>query len=373
MNQKPSALIIGGGMIGCSIAYELAKSGFICTLLDKGSLLSEASAAAAGMLGGHVETHQPGPFFELSKASQRLFPDWAAELQLTSGISPQYVDKGILRVAFDDEDRNELLSRLEWMGGGAEWLGSKEILLLEPAVNDKQLGGLFFPQDHQVHVRHLGQALHASLHKLDVTIKEWLPVSHILESGGRAVGVHTPEGDYYADHVILTTGSWSSSLLNRFEIDLKISPVKGQCMSVRPAKPTLSSTLFTKGCYIVPKLDGTMIIGATQEQIGFDKRITIAAITELTEKASRLIPELKQAEFIESWTGLRPGTPDELPYIGASKKLPGLVLATGHFRNGILLSPITGKLINSLLTNQALLVDIEAFSPERVLVKSAAI
>ncbi len=365
MTHQPTALIIGGGMIGCSIAYELAKSGFNCTILEKGSLLSEASTAAAGMLGAHVETHHPGPFFELCRASQDLFPDWTTALSMDSGISPQYRDQGILRVAFDEKDRSELLSRLQWMNCEAEWINAEAIAALEPALSKQQIGGLHFANDHQVHVRHLGQALRASLYHIGVSIKEWTPVTSIIERQGQAVGVHTPEGDLFADHVILTAGAWSNALLKPFDIDLAITPVKGQCMSLRLAKPLFQSTLFTKGCYIVPKLDGTVIIGATQESVGYDKRVTAAAIAELTERAIRFVPELAQAEFVDSWTGLRPGTPDDLPYIGTCEQLAGLIIATGHFRNGILLSPITGHLVKQLITNESLTLDITAFSPSR--------
>lgn len=362
--MKSSAIVIGGGIIGCSIAYELGKSGFEVTLLEKGAIGQEASVSAAGMLGAQVETHHPGPFYELCTQSQQLYRPWSEELLAFSGISPQYIEEGILRVALTEEDETELRSRLPWVKGAA-WVDPAEIHRMEPELTAEVRGGLWFPQDHQVNPIGLLQALRASLAKQGCHIREWTPVFQLLTEKGKVTGVQTAEGPLLADHVILAAGAWSPALTGSLGIELPVYPVQGQCLSVRPATPLLQATAFTKGCYIVPKQDGSYIIGATQVEAGFDKRSTVEAITALHRKAVSLVPRLDEAEFVRTWTGLRPGSRDGLPFLGGWEGAPGLVFATGHYRNGILLAPVTALLIRELLTGSQSSLSLEPFSPAR--------
>lgn len=371
-SSNQSALIIGGGIIGCTIALELLRAGFRCTIIDKGALNQEASTAAAGMLGAQVEIHHPGAFYELCEWSQQLYREWTEHIQRIGGLSPQYIDQGILRAAFTEEDELELKSRLAWIRH-AEWLTPAQMRAIEPGLSSQIRGGLSFQRDHQVHPVHLAQALKASLHKLGCDIREWTPAFSLIQRNGRIQGVKTAAGELYADQVILASGAWASPLTEPLGLTLPLFPVKGQCISVRTAAPVIRSTVFTKGCYVVPKRDGSMIIGATQEECGFDKRCHASVIGSLHAAASRLLPELAEAEFVSTWAGLRPGTPDDLPYIGASVKAPGLLIAAGHYRNGILLAPATGKLIKQLATGEATELDVAPFSPDRVLEAQAAV
>jgi glycine oxidase len=345
---------------------ELLRAGIRCTLIDKGALNKEASTAAAGMLGAQVETHHPGAFYELCRWSQRLYREWTEEVLQTGGISPQYIDEGILRAAFTDEDELELKSRLPWIQD-TEWLTAAEMRAIEPGISEGIRGGLHFRQDHQVHPVHLAQALQASVSKLGCEIREWTPAFSLLERGGRIHGVRTAAGELWADQVILASGAWSSALTEPFGLKLPLFPVKGQCISVRTETPIIRSTVFTKGCYVVPKLDGSMIIGATQEECGFDKRCHVSVVGSLHAAAANLLPGLKQAEFVSTWAGLRPGSRDGLPFIGRSALLPGLILAAGHYRNGILLAPATGKLVKQLVLDEPSGIDVTPFLPDRVL------
>ncbi|MCR8631027.1 glycine oxidase ThiO [Paenibacillus radicis (ex Xue et al. 2023)] len=365
-SSNRTALIIGGGIIGCSIAFELLRAGIKCTLIDKGALNKEASTAAAGMLGAQVEIHHPGAFYDLCKWSQQLYRNWTEDLLETGGISPQYIDKGILRAALTEEDELELLSRLPWIHN-AEWLTAKEMRAIEPCLSHEIRGGLSFQQDHQVHPVHLALALQASIHKLGCDIREWTPAFGLIERNGRIQGVRTAEGELLADQVIIASGAWSSALTEPFGLKLSLFPVKGQCISLRTAAPVISSTVFTKGCYIVPKQDGSMIIGATQEECGYDKRCQASVIGTLHTAATKLLPELEQAEFVSTWAGLRPGTPDDLPYIGRFETIPGLIMAAGHYRNGILLAPATGLLIKQLVMEEPTGINLTPFTPDRVL------
>lgn len=363
-----SAIIVGGGIIGCTIAADLLRAGIRCTLIEKGALLQEASTAAAGMLGAQVEIHRPGAFYELCRYSQQLYQEWAAELERLTGISPQYIAQGIVRTSWNEEDEQELRDRLPWIRD-AEWLEADDLRSLEPALSPQIRGGYHFPMDHQIHPVHLAHALHAALRRLSCDIREWTPAFSLIERGGRIVGVRTSEGELYADHVVLTAGAWSGALTEPLGLKLPMFPVKGQCIAIRPQAPVIRKTVFTKGCYIVPKQDGTMIVGATQEEAGFDKRCLVSAVGALHAKAARLLPALEQAELVSTWAGLRPGTRDDLPFIGSVSTAPGLLLATGHYRNGILLAPATGKLITRLALGQTPELDLTPFGPDRLRAK----
>ncbi|WP_248924796.1 glycine oxidase ThiO [Paenibacillus hamazuiensis] len=365
MNRSTSAIVIGGGIIGCTVALELAKRNMHVTVLDKGALGQEASTAAAGMLGAQVETHHPGPFYELCAASQQMYREWARELQEISGVSPQYIEQGIVRVALTEEDEAELRSRLPWIRN-AEWIDGADARSLEPAIADAARGGLYFGRDHQVHPIHLMNALRAALSRIGCEAREWTPALRLIVRDGRVTGVKTTDGDLYADHTVLAAGAWSPALLEPLAVKLPLFPVRGQCISVRTDAPPIVRTVFTKGCYIVPKQDGTLLIGATQEEAGFNKKTTVSVVSELHRRATALLPALSGAEFVSTWAGLRPGTPDGLPYMGQLQEAPGLTFATGHFRNGILLAPVTGKLVAGLLDGDQPALDLSPFSPERV-------
>ncbi|MEK8126453.1 glycine oxidase ThiO [Paenibacillus filicis] len=363
--DRPTALIIGGGVIGASSAYELGKAGFACTLLDKGGWSQEASTAAAGMLGAQVEIHQPGPFYDLCRASLAIYRGWAEELEDAGGIPVQYIPEGIVRAAMTADDEHELRSRLPWMQD-ASWLTAEELLRIESELSPGILGGLHLPEDHQVHPVWLAKSLRAALARQGCLVREWTPATRLLtDCTGSVCGVATPEGELRADLVVLAAGAWSSPLTEPLGLKLPIFPVKGQCISVRTDAPLIRSTVFTKGCYIVPKSDGSYIIGATQEQAGFDKRAHVSTIAGLYEKAAALLPRIADAEFVSTWTGLRPGTEDELPFLGTWEHAPGLIFATGHYRNGILLAPVTGKVVASLALGAAPELDLAPYAPGR--------
>lgn len=364
MSRPRDVLIIGGGIIGCSIAIELANKGITSTIVDKGNLLEEASTAAAGMLGAHVELHSPGPLFELCKKSRNLYRTWTDELTALSGISAQYIEQGILRTAFTEEDEAELRSRLPWIGD-LQWLSTEEIRRIEPAITKEIRGGLYFNNNHQIQPRCLAASLKSALAKLECTIKPNTPVIGLIEKNGNIIGVRTTEGNLYADAVILSAGAWSSFLLEPLGVEIPIFPVKGQCYSIKPASMPIKETVFTKGCYLVPKMDGSLLIGASQQQVGFNKQPTLEAIQSLHETATTLVPALKEAEFLTTWTGLRPGTPDGLPYMGQAPGIKQLFVATGHYRNGILLAPITGRIMAELVGNGTTEIDLTPFSLER--------
>ncbi|MFB6365433.1 glycine oxidase ThiO [Paenibacillus elgii] len=373
-STKPAVIIVGGGIIGCSTAYELGKAGFACTLIEKGALNQEASTAAAGMLGAQSETHQPGPYYELCRLSQQLYRAWTDELEQVSGLTAQYVAEGIVRAALTEEDEAELSGRLSWIRD-AEWVQSAEMLKLEPELTPAVRGGLYLPADHHVHPVWLAKTLQAAIAKQGCAIREWTPVIRLLtEPGsGRIRGVQTSEGPLYADLVVLAAGAWSPALTEPLGLSLPIFPVKGQCISLKTEAPLIRSTVFTKGCYVVPKRDGSYIVGATQTESGFDKRSTAKVIGELHTKAAALLPRLADAEFVATWAGLRPGTRDALPFLGTWDAAPGLIFATGHYRNGILLAPATARIVAELAQGRPTSADLTPFTPARIVAGTAAV
>lgn len=364
VSDRPTAIVVGGGIIGCAAALELVKAGFACTVLDQGALLQEASTAAAGMLGAQVEIHEPGPFYELCVHSQELYRPWTEELEELTGIATEYVAEGIIRVALEEEDEAELRSRLPWMRS-AQWLSAEQIRSAEPEVAPGVRGGLMLERDHHIMPTALANALRAALVKLGCRIREWTPAYRLLQREGRIAGVQTAEGPLYADVTVLAAGAWAPALTEPLGLELPVFPVKGQCISLRPEAPLNRSTLFTKGCYIVPKLDGTALIGATQLEAGFDKRTDAEAVAELYRRACGLLPAMRGAAFVRTWAGLRPGSRDGLPFIGTWPSAPGLVFAAGHYRNGILLAPGTGLLVKQLALGERTALDLTAFAPGR--------
>ncbi|MEI7024885.1 glycine oxidase ThiO [Paenibacillus sp. y28] len=376
-----SAIVVGGGIIGGAIALELRLQGADVTLLDAGRIGGEASGAAAGMLGAHVEIHKPGPFFDLCRYSLGLYKDWTDQLAAWSGISPQYIPEGIVRLALDEEDELEVKGRESWIQSGRA-RSTEELRQLEPKLTSEGRGGLYFESDHQIQPVQLMASLADALRNSGCQVLEHTPVLSLLTESDlagtthaasparkqRVIGVRTPQGTLQADYVIVAAGSWSSSLFASVNLRLPVTPVKGQCISVRPRKPQQrpAKTVFTKGCYVVPKSDGTVLIGASQEHIGYDKALEIPVINRLYNQAIRLVPDLQDAEFVSTWAGLRPATPDELPYLGHVDSHPGLIAATGHYRNGILLAPATGRLIADLIMGREPAVDLAPYAPNRV-------
>jgi glycine oxidase len=279
-----------------------------------------------------------------------------------------YDDAGILRIAASEEDRQELLTRQRWqkeLGESVTWLSPEECIQMEPHLSPDILGALYFDHDHQVHNIKLAKALVSAIQLQGTTLLEGVHALHLIQQGERIIGVHTDRGDFYADHVVVAGGAWSSHLLEPLEVHLPVFPVKGQSFAVEKRPHPFRRTLFTHGCYMVPKHDGSIIIGATEENAGFDKTVTVDGIASLNEVACRLVPGLRSAALLRSWAGLRPATPDRFPYIGAVDAHPGLWTATGHFRNGILLTPITGEVMADLILGQSPAIDCSLFSPMR--------
>lgn len=372
--RKADVIVIGGGVIGGSIAYHLAKAGQRVTVLEKNRVGREASAAAAGMLGAQVENATPGAMYRLCLESRRRFPQLAATLLEETGIDIELNTNGMLRVAADAEEQKQLQERAVWQqqyGQTVKELSYETLRQKEKLVHPDILGGYALPDDGQVSAIKLTQAYFEGAARLGADIREYHTV-HRLQKNPHALNyVETDSGTFEGRYFILAAGCWSPSLATSLGIDIPVKPLKGELFSVRSRPPLIRHTLYMNGCYIVPKRDGTLYVGATQKDVGFDQKVTLGGIRELLDRGTRLLPAIEEHELAATWTGLRPYSEDGLPFIGRVPRYPNLILATGHFRNGILLSPITGEWVTSLVHNGSFTSSFQdpfyqTFSPERL-------
>ncbi|WP_347862563.1 glycine oxidase ThiO [Salimicrobium sp. PL1-032A] len=350
MTQHYETIVIGAGVIGSSIAYHLSRRGRRVLLLEQETIACKASSAAAGMLGAQSELKADGsPLFELAKESRAMFPDLADDLKMYSGMDISLKQQGIYKIARNEEEKRELRHYGELQrqsGQNAEWLEAEELQIREPAVSSQLTGGLFLPDDGQVSAPDLSRAFALSAIELGTTLKEYTKVQSLLIKGDSISGVSTNGGEYQANEVVIACGAWSEEVLGEA---LDTYPVKGECFSVNTKRNLISGTLFSKDCYIVPKSGGRLVVGATEQPGTYDETVTLGGVFPLIKEAIRLLPELAYAEWESAWTGLRPQTRNETPVLGPHPDYRNLFLATGHYRNGILLSPITGKLIADMI------------------------
>ncbi|MFD1673909.1 glycine oxidase ThiO [Alicyclobacillus fodiniaquatilis] len=356
MQDVFDVIVIGGGAIGATSAWRLAQTGRRVLLLDKTRLGSEASSAAAGMLGAQLEVAEPGPFYHLCLESRALYQGFVDELFDATGIDAQLTHNGILHLAYTAAEAEALQNRRIWQtsaGAKAEWLDSKTVAELEPALS-ACLGALLLPDDSNVYAPLLVQAL-AVAAKQTCTVMEGVEVTDIEPHPSHGYTVLTPTGNYAGESVVITAGAWAQRLLQPFSTPCAIQPVKGQLLSIRPRHAQrFRHTIFSDDVYLVPKRDGTVVVGATEEHdAGFNRDVTADALLSLLSAAHHIAPALKDAVFERSWTGLRPGSPNGQPWIGEVAQFPGLHVAVGHFRNGILLSPVTGNMVVKSVTGEA--------------------
>jgi thiazole synthase len=331
-------LIIGGGVIGLAVAIELKLRGASVVLVSR-DFQEAAAPAAAGMIAPDAEKIPSGPMQDLCYRSRTLYSEWTRKLEELSGINTGYWCCGILSPVYQDYENNDT--------GSACWLDRETINQLQPQLGEEVVGGWWYPEDAQVDNRALFRSLKAAATSLGVELKEGVKVEGIRQHQQQVVGVQTSTGMMTAQHYVLAGGAWSSEL-----VPLPIRPKKGQMFSVRvpeffPELP-LMRVLFGEDIYIVPRRDRRIIIGATVEDVGFTPHNTPGGIQNLLTAAIRLYPKLENYPIEEFWWGFRPTTPDELPILGDSH-CENLTFATGHYRNGILLAPITATLLTDLI------------------------
>jgi len=369
--SRPKTVVIGAGVVGLSIAWRLAQAGRPVTVYDRAEAGRGASWAAAGMLAAAVET-EPGEqkLLALTLESQELWPRFAREVEAASGISIGYRDEGTIVVALTRDDAEQLRFSYEFQRGlglDIDWLSGAEARRREPHLRPGISGAVLSPKDHQVDNRLLGSALAEAARRAGAVLYEHCPVREVELSGGRARGVVTDRGSDPADIVILAAGAWSREIGGVPASYLPpVRPIKGQmlALSMDPAAPLLRHVIWLPRGYLVPRLDGRLIVGATVEERGFDDRLTAGGLLALIEGAWRAVPAIEELPVAETWVGFRPGSRDDAPMLGPSG-IDQFVVATGHHRNGILLTPITAEVISSYVLTGRLPEVVLPFAPDR--------
>ena len=347
--KSPEILIVGGGVIGLSIAREMHKRGVgRITLVEKGVCGGESSWAAAGMLGPQAEADEGGAFFDMCSASRDLYPELAAELFDETGIDIELDRSGTLYLAFTDDDVSELHERFRWQrkaGLAVEHLSAEAARRAEPSISPDVRGALFFTNDWQVENRKLLAALKRYAEINGIEIIENAKVERLIVEDGHVIGAETSESRIIAGKTVLATGAWTSLIkLELAEMPFEIVPVRGQIIAFRLADRLFEHVIYSRRGYLVPRKDGRILAGSTSEHTGFDKALTESAANRLREMAGEIAPILAGLEITDQWSGLRPFAEDGLPIIGSINGIDDLFIATAHYRNGILLAPLTAKL-----------------------------
>lgn len=340
-------LIIGGGVIGLSIARELALDHSV-SLIERGRCGQEASSAAAGMLGAQAEAYGDDAFFRLCVDSREMFPELAESLLEETGIDVGLDLAGTLLLSFSEADIAARSERFAWQkaaGFEIEQLSAAEVRREEPFVSTDVLGGFYLPKDGQIDNRKLVHALQRSCELRGVNFFEETAVDRLAIDKGKVVGAFSGELAFSADKVVLAAGAWGTEINAGFDLPFTIRPMRGQILQFRTAKKLFTHVIVGPRGYIVPRSDGRVLSGATMDDAGFDASVTNEATAHLIESTSEISPSLGSLKIQEAWTGFRPFAPDRMPVVGRVPNAENLLLALGHFRNGILLSLVTAKLI----------------------------
>lgn len=366
-------LIVGGGVIGLSLAYELAAHGVSVQVLERGALGEEASWAGAGIVPPAKLRSAAGGDEQLAALSFRLHPEWAERLREETGIDTGFRRCGGIYIARDGES----VQRLEVVTAyhracdvAVERLTTDDLCRLEPNTEFDRaapsiLAAYLLPEECQLrNPRHL-KALAAACHRRGVTITTGADVQDARIADGRVQSVKTSLGDFTAGKVCLTSGAWSGALAGRFGVTLPIKPIQGQIVLLASRAPVLSRVVSEGSRYLVPRPDGRVLIGSTEDDVGFDKHNTPLGVSGLLEFGLGLVPALRKAAVERCWAGLRPNTPDGLPYLGAIPGLENAYIAAGHFRSGLTLSTGTAVVMSQVIRGEESPVDLAAFRIDR--------
>jgi glycine oxidase len=392
LSASPDTIVIGAGVIGCSIAYELADAGARVRVIEARRVGGGASQASAGVLAPYIEGHEPGSFRALARRSLDLYDTFMSRVLAASGHAVQYDRSGTLEISLDEDDERRhraASATLTGEGVEAQWLDASRLRDVEPLVASTARGGLFIPLHGFVGVPDLTEALAAAARSAGAIFTPIARVVRIQSASDGRVAVVTESETLVADRVILAGGSWSGHVAVAGADSVPVKPVRGQLLHLAwPFDPSTSSgsprttsrgdspllataqplrhVLWSTDCYIVPWQNGRVLVGATVEDAGFDERATVAGVRDLLEAACTLLPQLWQASFAEVRVGLRPASPDPLPIVGPSAAVPGLIYATGHFRNGVLLAPLTARLVKDLVLGPAEDEALTLLTPSRL-------
>jgi glycine oxidase len=365
-------IIIGGGIIGLSLAHKLAAAKRRVLLLDRQQPGLEASWAAAGMLSPAPESPDDAALVPLAKKSVALYPEFVSAIEQSSGMRANFRHDGALELFFGptaEADRDRYVASNRANDIATQAVSPAEARTIEPAFTKSAFSAAWLANECSVAPRALTSATLQAAKALGAEIRANIEVRNLLIEGARCVGVQSQSEKFSAEQVILAAGCFSSQIsLAAFA---QTTPVRGQMISLRPARPIPNHILRSRNGYVVPRGNGSLVAGSTLEHVGFDKNVTAAGIAGILSAAIELVPELAGAAIEETWSGLRPDTPDHLPLIGPGE-IEGLWLATGHYRNGILLAPATAQILADWILQGKPHFDVTPFSPQRFTAEKSA-
>lgn len=343
-------VVVGGGLSGMLTAYELVSAGCQVELLEQGRIGQESSWAGGGILSPLYPWRYPEPVTLLSRWSQERYPDLCERLAEATGIDPEWTRSGLLMPDIDADERDEAILWAAQHGYDLDSVVGEALHRYEPGLGEGYASALWMAGVAQVRNPRLLQALRSALHILGVTLREQCHVAGFATTDGRLNGVELIGGETVGvDRVVVTAGAWSARLLEATGIHLPIEPVLGQMILFKGEPGLVRHIVLHQGRYVIPRRDGRLLVGSTLEHTGFNKRTTPAALADLQEAAGRLIPELRQLAIEHHWAGLRPATPDNVPFIGEHPEIGGLFLNAGHFRNGVVMGLASARLVADLL------------------------
>jgi glycine oxidase len=368
MTEVHDVVIVGGGVVGLSIAYALAREGLCPTVLDRRELGREASWAGAGLIPPDAEGSAENPSLGLRAWSAGLYPAWSAGLFEETGVDVGYRRTGGVDVAFTElEDHALRAAAGRWRAEGiaCERLAPADVLRIEPALNRDVKAVYFLPDRAQVRNPRLLRALITAIGRRGGRLEPGRGVTGFAVHQGRVMQVRTTEGDLACSTVVVAAGAWSGHLLERIGVQAPTPPLKGQIVLLRGERPLLGRIVEHGKNYLVPRDDGRILVGATEESAGFDTRTTSRGVRDLLDHALRLCPVLAEAEVESSWAGLRPGSIDARPYISRTPGLKNVIVATGHKRAGLQLAPATALVVTDLVLGRPPRLDLGPFRLDR--------
>ena len=365
-----NVLIVGGGVIGLSIARELHRRGVgKITIVERGLIGREASYAAAGMLAPNADNENHDDFYDLCSASCALYPEYAEAILAETDVDIELEQSGTLYLSFSEEDSEILNARYLWQkdaGVAVKHLSAEETLKAEPLVSPATRESLFYPDDWQVENRKLVAGLRRYAELNGIGIREQTEVQSLMTENGKAIGAQMDGTRFLAGVTVITSGAWTSLIkIDRSPIPVVVKPIRGQMISFHPPEKMFQRVVFSRRGYIVPRRDGRVLSGATVEDAGFDQTTTDAGGRQLMRVAAEISPALTGYDIVDKWAGLRPFSLDGLPVLGEISSIKDLFVATAHFRNGILLAPITAKLISEKIVDEIASKYLDVFNSNR--------
>jgi glycine oxidase len=362
MTTTTDVVVIGGGVVGSAIAYELSKQKQRVILVEKNQPGQEASAAAAGILAVASGRSKRGPMYQLKRAGQDLYPALVRELEELTGIDIEYQTVGVLDLVRNDADEKKYRQLYELrreQGYTATWLSADEVRKLEPTLTTNLRGAVHFSGDHHLHNGKLAEAWAKAAAKRGVDVRTGVTVNEATMANGKVSAVRIGNDWVEATTVVIAAGSWSRQVGEVFGITIPVEPAKGQMLVVHA--PHVKHVISWDDHYLVPRKHGEVLIGSTVEFVGHNKDVTLETVRTLIDRAEDLAPGISKAPLLRFWAGLRPYSPTRRPILCRAPGLDNLILATGHHRNGIVAAPITGKLICELITTGQTSMSLESF------------